>query len=38
MQLDGVDARVELLRKPLVDLRLELCTLEDNLVRAVRAR
>ena len=31
-QLDGVDLRAEHLRKPLVDLRLNLATLHDGMV------
>jgi hypothetical protein len=35
-QLDGVDMRVEHLRKPLVDLRLDLANLHDGMVASMR--
>ena len=36
-KLDGVDSRVELLRKPLVDLRLDLSLLHDGLLSSKQA-
>ena len=36
-QLDGVDIRVEHLRKPLVDLRLDLASLHDGLITSMHA-
>eukprot|EP01038_Epipyxis_sp_PR26KG_P007667 gene7667-10431_t len=36
-KLDGVDTRIELLRKPLLDLRLDLSSLHDGMVSSMQA-
>ena len=36
MKLDGVDVRAEHLRKPLVDLRLDLAALHDGMVSSMQ--
>ena len=36
-QLDGVDSRVQHLKKPLIDLRIEALSLHDGIVSAMGA-